>query len=85
MREIRSRLQWPYLKEASVRSIPLLAVAFVLLTPVFCAPAVSAQEDLGVFTREAGMRGLRIDSVFAPFDNPRSPGCAVGVLEEGRL
>jgi len=68
-----------------VRLIPLLFVAFILLTPSFCGPAASAQEGPGVLTREAGMLGLRIDSVFAPFDNPRSPGCAVGVLEEGRL
>lgn len=29
--------------------------------------------------------GLRIDSVFSALDNTRSPGCALGVLESGRL
>ena len=68
-----------------MRLIPLLFVAFVLLPTPFCGPVASAQEGPGGSTRGTGVRDLRIDSVFAPFDNPRSPGCAVGVLEEGRL
>ncbi|MFC1574569.1 serine hydrolase domain-containing protein [Gemmatimonadota bacterium] len=68
-----------------MRLVPHWFAALALLTGSLCGPGVWAQENPGNPPGDGGIRGLRIDSVFAPFDNTRSPGCAVGVLEEGGL
>lgn len=55
-------------------------IAFALLT--LLAPAdVHAQQIIGV--RDA--RALRVDSVFQVFDRTDSPGCAVGVYQDGKI
>jgi CubicO group peptidase (beta-lactamase class C family) len=46
-----------------------------------CGFALSAPTDLGV--RDA--RALRADSVFQRFDRTDSPGCALGVYQDGRI
>ena len=62
-----------------MRRPALLAAAFVA---ALAAPgAVHAQHIVG--TRDA--RALRADSVFQRFDRTDSPGCALGVYENGRL
>ncbi len=48
----------------------------VALSLAVCAPTSAAQQpDLSA----------RVDSVFAEYDHTRSPGCALGVIREGRL
>ena len=60
---------------------PLVATTLI----VFCAAAapvpVAAQHIVG--TRDA--RALRTDSVFQRFDRTDSPGCAVGVYQDGKI
>ena len=57
------------------RNVVLATVAF--LVPV----AANAQHIVG--TRDA--RALRTDSVFARFDRTDSPGCALGVYQDGKI
>ncbi len=55
---------------------------FAALAAVFAAPnAASAQHIVGV--RDA--RAQRADSVFQRFDRTDSPGCALGVYEDGKI
>lgn len=51
-----------------------------LAVMVIAAPAVAAP----AWGQEGTWRG-RIDSIFAQYDNPHSPGCAVGVIRDGRF
>jgi CubicO group peptidase (beta-lactamase class C family) len=60
-----------------MRRIAFIATAASLLV----APATSAQHIVG--TRDA--RALRTDSVFARFDRTDSPGCALGVYQDGKI
>ena len=54
----------------------LLAVGFALT-----ATSAHAQHIVG--TRDA--RALRTDSVFERFDRTDSPGCALGVYQDGKV
>jgi len=60
--------------------MPLRAVLAASLFPL-AAPTAGAQESAPLPPAMA----LRIDSVFARFAAPGSPGCALGVMREGRL
>ncbi len=57
------------------RRLPLLVVAFLAAT------SASAQQILGM--RDA--RAIAADSVFERFDRTDSPGCALGVYQDGRI
>lgn len=59
------------------RFVPFAALVFILVTP----NAVRAQDIIGV--RDA--RALRADSVFQRFDHTDSPGCALGVYQDGKI
>jgi len=59
---------------------PLLAAPLIAALAVLSASA-SAQHIIG--TRDA--RALRADSVFQRFDRTDSPGCALGVYQDGRI
>jgi len=50
-------------------------IATVILA---CAGAATAAEEP---TNESG----RVDRLFAEWDKPTSPGCAVGVMKDGRI
>lgn len=65
-----------------IRPFPLPAVLGLLLLPLAGGAGQSAQE---ADRAQDLTRSTRIDSIFQAFDNTRSPGCAVGVLEEGRV
>ncbi len=55
------------------------SMTLLILLSVTMAPATaSAQEGLSEIIP-------RIDSVFAPWDQTRSPGCALGIVQEGKL
>ena len=46
-------------------------IVFVLfLVPVVSSPSIDVAPQ-------------KIDELFAPYDNPRSPGCSVGVIRDG--
>ena len=60
-------------------SRPVLFAAALL---AFCAAAPAAAQHI-VGTRDA--RALRADSVFQRFDRTDSPGCALGVYQDGRI
>jgi CubicO group peptidase (beta-lactamase class C family) len=63
-----------------MRRISILAAASLVTT--FTAPNVArAQQIIGV--RDA--RALRTDSVFQAFDRTDSPGCALGVYQDGKI
>ena len=55
------------------RQIICLIAAIVLA----CAGVAKAQEP--------GSESARIDRLFAEWDKPTSPGCAVGVMKDGRI
>ncbi len=57
-----------------------LAFLFAVLVPLAPSPA-SAQYIIG----ERDARAIRVDSVFRPFDRTDSPGCALGVYQDGVL
>ncbi len=57
------------------RRLPLLVIAFLAST------SASAQQILGM--RDA--RAIAADSVFERFDRTDSPGCALGVYQDGRI
>lgn len=54
-------------------------VAFVALAVV--APLAAVHPALA----QEPPQQMRVDSVFAAYDQPSSPGCAVGVVQDGRL
>src|SRR2546423_15160284 len=55
---------------------------FAALVAVFAAPnAASAQQIVGVRDTHA----QRADSVFQRFDRTDSPGCALGVYQDGKI
>lgn len=58
----------------------LLAIAVAAVAAL--APATSTAQDI-VGARDA--RALRVDSVFQRFDRTDSPGCALGVYQDGRI
>jgi CubicO group peptidase (beta-lactamase class C family) len=63
-----------------MRKIRLENVAFFV--------AISAAFAIGYFNlaHAAGeSRGARVDAVFADYDKPDSPGCALGVIQNGKL
>lgn len=62
------------------RRLALLAVALVALLPAFPV-AAGAQHIIG----ERDARALSADSVFQRFDRTDSPGCALGVYQDGRI
>ena len=64
--------------QAAMR-IPVLAALSVAV--VSTASPLCAQHIIG--TRDA--RALRTDSVFQRFDRTDSPGCALGVYQDGRI
>jgi CubicO group peptidase (beta-lactamase class C family) len=57
-----------------------LGFLFAVLVPFAPSPA-SAQYIIGVRDSQA----IRVDSVFRPFDRTDSPGCALGVYQNGAL
>ena len=59
---------------------PRLALRLAALL-LLASPPVVAQQIVG--TRDA--RALRTDSVFQRFDRTDSPGCAVGVYQDGQI
>jgi CubicO group peptidase (beta-lactamase class C family) len=66
----------------TIRPLSLPGALCLLLVPFFGSAVLGAQEagrpqDL--------IRATRVDSIFQAFDNTRSPGCAVGILEGGEL
>ncbi len=61
-----------------VRPSPLLAVLGLVLLRLPGSAGLNAQE---AHQPSELTRPVRIDSLFQVFDNTRSPGCAVGVLE----
>jgi CubicO group peptidase (beta-lactamase class C family) len=63
------------------RVIGLLVAGVAAALP---AGRAAGQEATDAAWRDAVTRA-RIDSVFAPFTEPGSPGCAVGVYEQGRV
>src|SRR6185369_15016499 len=40
---------------------------------------------LPAIAAEPANESSRVDALFAPYDKPDSPGCAVGVIREGRF
>ena len=64
-------------RTTTVRVVP--TVPLCLLATVLATTALSAQSALD------GALSARVDSVFARFTAPGSPGCAVGVVRDGRL
>ena len=59
------------------RILPTLLTAVLLLSAGFPAASVAA--------RQTGELEARIDSIFAEWDRPDSPGCALGVIRDGEL
>jgi CubicO group peptidase (beta-lactamase class C family) len=57
------------------------ALAVTIVAAVGAPRALSAQQIIGA--RDA--RALRVDSVFQHFDRTDSPGCAVGVYQDGKI
>ena len=65
-----------------MRRHALVAAALLIVVAVTAGPsAARAQQIVGV--RDA--RALRADSVFQRFDSTDSPGCALGVYQDGRV
>src|SRR5580693_555248 len=54
------------------------AALLALSTASFAAPASFAQQDAGELERN-------VDKIFAAFDKPDSPGCALGVVRDGQF
>src|SRR5580693_4366680 len=54
------------------------AALLALSTASFAAPASFAQQDAGELERN-------VDKIFAAFDKPDSPGCALGVVRTGEF
>jgi CubicO group peptidase (beta-lactamase class C family) len=53
---------------------PRILLAIVLVTPCVVRPAAAQRRD----------PAHAVDSLFAPWNKPGSPGCAVGVIQDGR-
>ena len=68
----------PETESEGMRSKPFWR-AIAILTVI-----ADALTSLPVAAQDAGL-GARFDSIFAQFDNTRSPGCAVGVVQEGEF
>lgn len=66
-----------------MRSVMLLLFCAVLSMALLPSSPGHAQDMPP--SRDNALRSARIDSVFGGLDHTRSPGCAVGVLEEGIL
>jgi CubicO group peptidase (beta-lactamase class C family) len=63
----------PTIKSNSALTIPLL---FTLFSIAFAqTPAANTQGDVA----------SRVDQLFFRFDRPDSPGCALGVIKDGKL
>ena len=67
----------------TTRRPALLAAALAAALAALAAGAPDAEAQHVVGPRDA--RALRADSVFARFDRTDSPGCALGVYENGRI
>lgn len=61
---------------------PALFAAALAVAALAAAPAVACAQHI-VGTRDA--RALRTDSVFQRFDRTDSPGCALGVYQDGKI
>lgn len=57
--------------------LPMLCAAALTLVVVVVASAAAAQETATTIPE--------VDAIFAPWDEPGSPGCALGVVEDGEL
>lgn len=63
----------------------LLLAAAVAVAPATPASAQSTTSQSANATRPAAPPGAAdVDAIFARFDRPDSPGCAVGVIQDGR-
>ncbi len=57
----------------------------LLSAPGLLAALILLPFDAGVARGQSGTRLAEVDRIFAHFDRPDSPGCALGVIEDGRL
>jgi CubicO group peptidase (beta-lactamase class C family) len=63
----------PTIKSISALTIPLFFILFSIA--IAQTPATNQQSDVAT----------RVDQLFARFDRPDSPGCALGVIKDGKL
>jgi CubicO group peptidase (beta-lactamase class C family) len=63
----------PTIKSNSALTIPLFFILFSIA--IAQTPATNQQSDVAT----------RVDQLFARFDRPDSPGCALGVIKDGKL
>jgi len=54
---------------------------YLSIAALFIAISASAQDGAG----DANSLNAKIDAVFAQYDKPDSPGCALGVIKDGKL
>src|SRR5262245_41692285 len=67
------------MKEAAMRASGKLV--YLVIAAFFIAISASAQEG----GKDENSLKARVDAVFAQFDKPDSPGCALGVIKDGKL
>lgn len=78
------------MKSLSVRSplcLPIMLFSLLVITPVLLAQEAGQSAKTGQSqegTLESSITA-RVDKIFEKWNKPDSPGCAVGVLREGRL
>ncbi|MFH1764777.1 MAG: serine hydrolase domain-containing protein, partial [Gemmatimonadota bacterium] len=69
-----------------MRQLLVTGVLLLLASAASSFRALAAQaQETGALSTLTPAEGRRIDSIFRQLDNTRSPGCALGVIEEGAL
>src|SRR5499427_2363114 len=54
---------------------------YLSIAALFIAFSASAQEG----GKDANSLNAKVDAIFAQYDKPDSPGCALGVIKDGKL
>src|SRR5262245_51822172 len=77
--QVRSRFCPRSIKEAVMRMF--LNYIYLSIAALFLAFSASAQEG----GKDANSLNAKVDAIFAQYDKPDSPGCALGVIKDGKL
>src|SRR5262249_8684781 len=64
-------------------AMPHFALLLTLNAPF--AALAATDFPIGAHNSAADSRGARVDALFAAWDKPDSPGCATGVMSQGKL
>ncbi|HMB29692.1 MAG TPA: serine hydrolase domain-containing protein [Blastocatellia bacterium] len=58
---------------------------YISIAALFIAFSASAQDGAKDGGKDANDLNVKVDAIFAQYDKPDSPGCALGVIKDGKL